>query len=211
MSTQRLPREQRIEQILDATLGLIREKPIPSIRSAEIARAVGISEAALFQHFARKEDVFEQIIRGYVHCRHPLAPAEEIESVEDFRAVIEEYVESMMRLLPRRIAYLKLLLQISMNRHPLARTKYEQVRDGFWALMEDRIEYGKRHWGFDPDFDTRAQVRLFHLGLLMFFIEQEVFGADEYDRFDMAEVRTMAVDNLLALLQAGDQAPRGEG
>ena len=204
MPTKRMKKEDRINQILDVTLGLIQSTPIAGIRTLQIAKTAGISEGALFKYFTTKEEIFERIIQRYMDSTHPLIPKEEINSKEAFRDFIETYITSMTHVCPERIAHLRLLLQISINKHPLAKRKYNQVMDGFWDIMEDRIEYGKIHWSFDKNFDTRIQVRLFHLSILMFLIEQEVFEARETDPYDLQDVIRIAVDNLFKLLENTD-------
>lgn len=199
--TKRMKREDRIHQILDCTLELLGEKSIDAVRTVEIARAAGISEGALFKHFSSKHDILDQMVHRYVGSKHPLRPAEEIETVDDFRTFLDAYLSSMIRITPQRISYLRLMLQVSMTDHDLSDEKYRQVKDGFWSIMEDRIEYGKLHWGFRKEFDTQTQVRLFHFSLLMFIIEQVVFGASEIEEFDLTSVKETVIDNLFRLLR----------
>ncbi len=201
MALKRMKREERIEQILKCTLDLIGQKSIDSIRTAEIAAAAGITEGALFKYFSTKDEIFESIMSRYIGTSHPLRTAEEIETVEQFRQFIDDYLSSMITPTPQRIAYLRLLLQISMARHELAFRKYEQVVDGFWLVTENRIEYGKRHWGFRKDVDAATQSRLLHLSLLMFFMEQEVFDAKSIEAFDMNKVKKTVIDNFFHILQ----------
>ncbi|NOZ07643.1 MAG: TetR/AcrR family transcriptional regulator [FCB group bacterium] len=195
-----MKKEDRISQILAVTLELLITKPIAEIRTLEIARAAGISEGTLFKYFSTKDEIFESIIARYVSHQHPLRAVSEIQTVSDFRQFIDEYLSSMISIHPERIAYLRLLLQISLIQHPLAKSKYAQTMQGFWRIMEDRIEYGKRHWSFDPAFNTKIQIRLFHLAVLMFVVEQEIFHAKEQDPHDLIEMKEEAINNLFKLL-----------
>lgn len=204
MITQRMKRGERIEQILDCTLILIERKSLASLRTAEIAEAAGVTEGTLFKYFSSKEDILNRIIKRYIDSRHPLIPAEEIRTKEEFRRFLDKYLTSMVTASMQRRAYLRLLLQISLDQHELSFQKYDQMKTGLWAVMENRIEYGKKHWGFRPDFNTPVQVRLFHLSVLMFFIEQEVFGAKSIEKFDLNAVKKVAIDNLFDLLEKGN-------
>ena len=109
-------------------------------------------------------------------------------------------MSSLINIDNNRIAFLHLLLQISMDKHPLAKVKYNQTVNGFWNIMENRIEYGKLHWNFNSNFNTKIQVRLFLLSVLMFLIEQEVFDAKLQDPFSLEKVKDTAIDNLFKLL-----------
>ncbi|NOZ04434.1 MAG: TetR/AcrR family transcriptional regulator [FCB group bacterium] len=201
MITRRMKRADRIEQILDCTLKLIEYKSMVSIRTAEIAKAAGVTEGTLFKYFSSKEDILNRIIKRYLDSQHPLTPAEDIRTKEEFRIFLDKYLTSMITTSRQRRAYLRLLLQISLDQHALSFQKYRQMKNGLWAVMENRIEYGKKHWGFRSDFDTPVQVRLFHLSVLMFFIEQEVFGAKSIEKFDLSKVKKIAIDNLFNLLE----------
>lgn len=49
--------EFRRKQIAEVTLGLIAQHGLPGVRLAQIAEAVGITDAALYKHFGSKEDI----------------------------------------------------------------------------------------------------------------------------------------------------------
>ncbi|MBC8345664.1 MAG: TetR/AcrR family transcriptional regulator [Candidatus Marinimicrobia bacterium] len=195
-----MKKEDRIQHILDSTLTLIGRKPLASIRTAEIARESGISEGALFKYFSSKDEILSQIMKRYENTAHPTVPSEEIKTVEAFRDFINTYLQSMVRKTTRRFSYLRLLLQVSMGDEAMGSSKYNQVKNGVWTIMEDRIKYGQIHWGFKKDINIQVQVRLLHLSVLMFFIEQEIFNAKEIEYFDMSTIKDIAIDNFFHLL-----------
>jgi AcrR family transcriptional regulator len=51
------------ERILDATAGIMREQGLARATTKEIARAAGLSEAALYRHFRSKEEIFLRVMR----------------------------------------------------------------------------------------------------------------------------------------------------
>jgi AcrR family transcriptional regulator len=57
---ERLTKDSRREQILEAAAGLLESRGFESLRTAELARAAGVSEALLFRHFRDKEDLLFQ-------------------------------------------------------------------------------------------------------------------------------------------------------
>ncbi|MBL7013734.1 MAG: TetR/AcrR family transcriptional regulator [Candidatus Marinimicrobia bacterium] len=201
MVATRMKKEDRIQHILDATLALVGRKPMESIRTAEIAKESEISEGALFKYFTSKSEIINHILAQYENKSHPITPAEKITTVGEFRVFIDDYLSSLINMTPERIAYLRLLLQVSMGNGKLGGIKYKQVKDGFWAILEDRIKYGQSHWGFNQNIDIRIQIRLFHFSVLMFLIEQEIFNAKEIESFELEKVKLIAISNFFDVLQ----------
>jgi len=56
------PRSDRRDQILEALVSMLESGPETKITTANLARAVGVSEAALYRHFASKTKMFEALI-----------------------------------------------------------------------------------------------------------------------------------------------------
>jgi len=61
MSTEKKPN--RKQQILETFAAQLEENPGTPIRTASLAKAVGISEAALYRHFPSKAKMFEALIQ----------------------------------------------------------------------------------------------------------------------------------------------------
>ena len=200
MATIRMKKGDRIQHILESLLNLVGRKPLESIRTAEIAKESGISEGALFKYFNSKSDIIQQIMIRYEKTTHPLIPAKNIITIDDFKLFIDCYLSSMIEVSSERSAYLRLLLQVSMDGGKMGKNKYLQIKNGFWHIMEDRIKYGQTYWGFNKNFDIPLQVRLFHFAVLMFFIEQEIFNAKAVDNFDLAKMKDVAISNFFKLL-----------
>lgn len=64
----RLPTEARQAEIVSAALLLAREASPPLITTAEIAEAVGVSQGAVFKHFASKDAIWLAAM-GWVHAQ----------------------------------------------------------------------------------------------------------------------------------------------
>ena len=58
----RLRSGERREEILQVLARMLQEQPGEHITTAELARAVGVSEAALYRHFPSKAKMFESLI-----------------------------------------------------------------------------------------------------------------------------------------------------
>lgn len=50
-------RQERRQQIVDATIAIIAEQGLAAWKTAELARRVGVSEPTLFRHFSNKEEI----------------------------------------------------------------------------------------------------------------------------------------------------------
>ena len=56
------PRSDRRDQILQALAAMLEAGPESKITTARLAQQVGVSEAALYRHFASKTKMFEALI-----------------------------------------------------------------------------------------------------------------------------------------------------
>src|SRR5512136_2747341 len=66
---QRLPGEERRRLIIDAATELFSKHGLKGTTTREVAKAVGISEATIFKHFATKEELYTAIIEGKAHAQ----------------------------------------------------------------------------------------------------------------------------------------------
>ncbi|MBC8311870.1 MAG: TetR/AcrR family transcriptional regulator [Candidatus Marinimicrobia bacterium] len=196
-----MKKEDRKEQILNSTLKIIERKPLDAIRTAEIALEAGISEGALFKYFSSRDDIFNHIMERFDKNSQINCTITNIDSVNELGDFIDEYLTNLISSTPKHIAYIRLLIQISMNHHPLSQRKYINAIEEFWNVVEEKIEYGKINWSLNLSFDTPTQIRLLHFSILMFLIEQEVFNAKEIEEFNITEVKNLAINNFLTLLK----------
>jgi TetR/AcrR family transcriptional regulator len=60
--TQRLPSAQRRQQIVAAALDLLAQTPVEVLTTRDIARAVGISQPALFRHFRSRAQILDAVV-----------------------------------------------------------------------------------------------------------------------------------------------------
>src|SRR6056297_1337134 len=58
---QRLDRQQRKAQIIEAVLPLFSEKGINSVTSRDMAKAAGVSEGLIYKHFPNKRELYESV------------------------------------------------------------------------------------------------------------------------------------------------------
>ncbi len=55
-------KQERKQQILEALMRMLGEKPLPKITTAKLAEQVGVTEAALYRHFPSKAKMYEGLM-----------------------------------------------------------------------------------------------------------------------------------------------------
>ena len=80
---ERLSSEERRVQIIDTALGLFADKGLNGTRTKEIAKAAGISETLIFQHFKTKEDLYRAALRELFSTPPVMPEVEEMMKEKD--------------------------------------------------------------------------------------------------------------------------------
>ena len=71
-----MQKEKRIEQIKEKTFDLIGiSGSMDSLRTKDIANAIGASEATMFKYFDSKTDILETVIRDYIEKTGQFLPS----------------------------------------------------------------------------------------------------------------------------------------
>ena len=104
---------------------------------------------------------------------------------------------------PSRVPYVSLLIQISLKGNSIAQENFKDLKK-VWAIIEDRIEYGKKHWNFSDSVDSKLQTRLFYFAAVMYYIQMEVFNRKSVETFDVKEVKETLLANFLKILTEGN-------
>lgn len=114
------------ERILEAAIDLFSQNGFSAVSIRDITRAVGIKESSLYNHFASKDLILEQILgafRGeYRTMLPPLAALDQILAAtrpEDF--LLRGFLNLKERLADPTVQKLWRIIQMEQYRHPLAR------------------------------------------------------------------------------------------
>ena len=138
------PREKKLrqgpvtrEQILDASLRLFSEKGFARTSVRDIGQAAGITDAAIYYHFASKRDLFEALIdeRGFT------AALESLERAEITVGPTEAIPAMALRALAfiyQNLDLMKVLMVEAMADDPVATEEY-QILVERWKKAEARI------------------------------------------------------------------------
>ena len=196
-----MDKDQRIKQIKKKTFNLIAHNgSMDSIRTKDIAGAIGASEATMFKYFDTKEDILESVIKEYIQSRPLNFNAEEVTTFKDFKKYLHKILDFTLDTSSNRNKNVSLIIQASLKKHPISNWNYKNLKDEVWSFIEDRIEYGKKHWNFAKSIDSKIQSRLFYYAPIMFYIQMEIFDSKLIEKFDYEKVKNIHIENFIKVL-----------
>ena len=201
-----MKKDDRINQIAEKTLELINNKgSVDALRTKDLADAIGASEATIFKFFESKEEILNSVIRRYIHRKPLRIQASDLKTLDDFENFLGEILDTSLDTSPSRVPYVSLLIQISLKENSIAQENFEDLKK-IWAIIEDRIEYGKKNWNFSDSVDSKLQTRLFYFAAVMYYIQMEVFNRKsvESESFNVIEVKETLLANFLKILTEGN-------
>lgn len=125
------------KQILDAALRLFSEKGFARTSVRDIAQAAGITDAAIYYHFASKRDLFEALIeeRGFTAA---LASLEAAEVTVGPAEAIPTIAENVLRFIYQNRDLMKVMMVEAVAEDPVAAEEYGILVDR-WERAEARI------------------------------------------------------------------------
>ena len=133
------------KQILDASLRLFSEKGFARTSVRDIAQAAGITDAAIYYHFASKRDLFEALVeeRGFTAALEGLERAEvTFEPIEALPAI----AKNALLLMYANRDLMKVLMVEAMAEDPVAAEEYRALVER-WERAEARILKVYAHQG----------------------------------------------------------------
>lgn len=139
------------KQILDASLKLFSEKGFARTSVRDIAQAAGITDAAIYYHFASKRDLFEALIeeRGFTAALENL---ERAEITIGPREAIPALAVGALEFIYANRDLMKVLMVEAMGEDPVAAEEYRMLRER-WQRAEVRI---LRHYAERGQLRTEA-------------------------------------------------------
>jgi AcrR family transcriptional regulator len=196
------------KQILDASLHLFSQRGFARTSVRDIAQAAGITDAAIYYHFASKRELFEALFeeRGITPA---IAGLEQVSVAEaaDAGSPLEIFTEISLRALDVMESnrdFLRVVFAGAMGQDRMATEEYRRIV-GRWARAEARIlrEYVEN--GQLRDVDVDAAARQLVLLVIVAFLD-DVMSTRGGGRRDSAPEALAAavrrsVENLLRGLQ----------
>ena len=125
------------KQILDASLRLFSERGFARTSVRDIARGAGITDAAIYYHFASKRDIFEALFeeRGITSA---LSELEQAAVTQPPRETLTLIAIAALGIMQRNRDFMKVLLSEALSEDPIASEDYRMVTER-WRNAEARI------------------------------------------------------------------------
>ncbi len=197
MARQRLPAEQRREQILEAAVKLFSRNGFDRTTIREIARAAGINEATIYKHFETKEKLYDAIIERFIEFGSQLIKRTDLEKHEQLPELLSSVATELLGLMNKDTTLPRLLLYSALQNHPFSERFYREISSAFLGILEERLRQGQLERRYRASIDTAASARSF-LGMMIFYvISQHIVGAKRWEPIDAGEYARQTVDIFL--------------
>lgn len=162
----------RREQILAAAVELFSQRGFKGTTTKEIARAVGVSEAMVFRHFATKDDLYAAILdaKACIDGTHvfPWEGNEKLQKAvaekDDF-AVFYHIALDAMNKHHEDVAFMRLLFYSALEEHDLAERFFQEFVKQVYDFIGGYIASRQADGAF-RELDPRIAVRSF-IGMMI--------------------------------------------
>ena len=178
----RLPAEKRRRLIIESARDVFASQGYARVGTADLARAAGISEPALYRHFAGKKELFLETIRSTrprllnIWEEISIDYEDPIETLHAIGAYYYDHLES-------HAANMKLQWRaLSEADDPEIRDALRENFEGFVTFLTDTLEEGKARGIVKADLDSRMVAwQILGNGMIMDLMHMLGFK-DEVDR-----------------------------
>jgi len=181
------------DKILISTLKLIDNKPFPQVSTKEIAELTGISEGTIFRHYKTKEILLQKLCEEFLNLTTSL-DLSELKSEKEFKTKLVEFFKFLQK---TENQIYKLMLYVAMYRKEQFKVFNDIFNINVYKKIEAVVKQGTINWGYSKKINIKLHVRLLMYSIYFFTIQQQVFGADKIEKFNMNDVINTAVDNFL--------------
>jgi AcrR family transcriptional regulator len=190
VAPRRLTADARRRRLLAAALKLFSRQGYQGTTTKQIAHAAGVTEAIVFRHFPRKEDLYWEVIATQcaVHDGRPklqqlLWTGSDRADADVFAAIAED----ILRRNTKNRDLSRLLLFSALENHKLSHRFFRTYISEYYEVVAQRIRERIRSGRF-RDVDPLLAARSF-IGMFFYhFLIQELFGGKKVQEFDPAEV-----------------------
>ncbi|MBI5467786.1 MAG: TetR/AcrR family transcriptional regulator [Deltaproteobacteria bacterium] len=175
----RMPGEDRKAQIVKVATLLFAKNGFKGTTTREIARKAGISEAVIFKHFSRKEDLYKAIIDS--RCSEGTGQSRLINHLKGKKGkeVFKDLAAFLLSEHQRDSSFLRLLTYSALEKHDLSeifiKTKGLELIEFIEAHIKSLIDEGVLK-KTDPAVAARAFMGM----VLHYSISQELYGLKKY-------------------------------
>jgi AcrR family transcriptional regulator len=196
----------RRDQILDAAMECFASTGFRGTTTREIASRVGLTEAALYRHFASKEALYAAIIARKIDAPDLTAHLEAAAAAGDDRAVLGGLARTLIGRVEADPAFIRILLFTALEGHSLAEpffaARVRRIREFLSGYVARRIEAGAFR-AVDPVIAARA-----FLGMVSDYINVRVVFQQQAAYPQPIE---QVVETFVSLFLTGIRAASGAG
>lgn len=192
----RLSGEERRAQIVKVASGLFSKRGFKGTTTREIAKAAGISEAVIFKHFSRKEDLYKAIIDSRCSDNEGGPRLIGMLKGKSGREVFTTVAVYLLEEHQKDPSFMRLLTYSALEQHSLSELFLKTRAMELLGFLEDKIHELMRD-GLMRDVDPALAARAF-IGMVDHYsIGQELYGFKRYFRRPLEEVAETFVDIFL--------------
>ncbi|MBI5326930.1 MAG: TetR/AcrR family transcriptional regulator [Deltaproteobacteria bacterium] len=187
MAKKRLTAEQRYAQIVRVAMGLFSKKGFKGTTTREIAQQAGISEAIIFKHFAKKEELYSAIID--MQCNDKLGQSILMKRLEgkEGRDVFREIASFLIQKHFEDPTFMKLLMFSALEGHKLSdifiKTRGLEILDYLAKYINNLIKDGRF-----KNVNAHLAARAFLGMILHYTMMQEVYGMKKFFKMPVRKV-----------------------
>jgi AcrR family transcriptional regulator len=142
----RVTGEERKRLIIESAAKLFSQHGFRGTTTREIARAVGVSEATLFKHFATKEDLYTAIIEAKTQAQQVLGAVSPLAEARDDDAFLRKLATEMIARTQSDPTLMRLVFFSALEGHALAdlffRRRVQAIDDFLGRYIAERVSAG---------------------------------------------------------------------
>ncbi len=192
-SRKRMSGEDRREQIVKVAAALFSKNGFRGTTTREIARKAGISEAVIYKHFAKKEDLYKAIIDA--RCTDDSGQHLLINAIKgkEGREMFRDAAYYLITVNQNDPSFLRLLTFSALEKHNLSEMFVKTKGLELFEFLKERIEELIKKGLFRP-VDPAMAARAFTGMVLYYSFSQELYGFKRYFRWKAQDVADAFVD-----------------
>jgi AcrR family transcriptional regulator len=195
----------RRDQILDAAMQCFASAGFRGTTTREIASRVGLTEAALYRHFASKEALYSAIIARKIDAPELASSLEAAAAAGDDRAVFGGLARTLIERVEADPAFIRILLFTALEGHSLAEPFFAarvlRLREFLTRYIERRIREGAFR-ALDPVIAARA-----FLGMVSDYMNVRVVFRQQAS---YPQPSGEVVETFVSIFLAGISTPSGD-
>jgi len=186
MAARRISGSRRRQQILDVATELFARQGFAGTTTRQIAQRAGVTEALVFRHFPRKQDLYWAVIDYKCQAGSPDL-RRQLQQGGTERQALAGIAEEFFRRNFEDNTLGRLLLFSALEQHQLSHRFFRTHVAERYEILADYIRRGVREGRFRR-VNPLLAARCFFGMVIYHFLIQELFGGKREQKFDSAEV-----------------------